>query len=109
MVGERAFLIGGGGLLAVLGSSLVGYSGAGPLGCIVAAFVASYGWKLQGWSSSFVSSYTSCNLLHLYKTVHNESRMYSKNLLALNFRTQFFGGGIVTPTSLVCTILHSYF
>ncbi|GFG39584.1 hypothetical protein Cfor_01014 [Coptotermes formosanus] len=53
MVGERAFLIGGGGLLAVLGSSLVGYSGAGPLGCIVAAFVASYGWKLQGWSSSF--------------------------------------------------------
>jgi hypothetical protein len=57
MVEERAFLIGGGGLFAVLGSSIVGYSGAGPLGCIVAAFVASYGWKLQGWSSSFVSSY----------------------------------------------------
>jgi hypothetical protein len=55
VVGVRTFLIGGGGLFAVLGSNLVGYSGAGPLGCIIAAFVACSGWKLQGWSNSFVS------------------------------------------------------
>lgn len=65
MVRERAFLIGGGGLFAVLGSSLVGYSGAGPLGCIVAAFVACSGWKMLGWSSSFVSSHTDLDILHL--------------------------------------------
>ncbi|KDR23967.1 Mitochondrial sodium/hydrogen exchanger NHA2 [Zootermopsis nevadensis] len=53
VVRERAFLIGGGGLFAVLGSSLVGYSGAGPLACIVAAFLACSGWKMLGWSSSF--------------------------------------------------------
>jgi len=67
VVWERTFLIGGGGLFAVLGSSLVGYSGAGPLGCIVAAFVACFGWKLQGWSSSFVSSHSDHDILHLVK------------------------------------------
>ncbi|XP_069698459.1 sodium/hydrogen exchanger 9B2-like [Periplaneta americana] len=53
VVGVRTFLIGGGGLFAVLGSSLANYAGAGPLACIVAAFVACYGWKSQGWSSTF--------------------------------------------------------
>lgn len=51
----RALMVGGGGLFAVMGSVLVDYSGAGPLGCIVAAFVACYGWKAQGWTSEFVS------------------------------------------------------
>jgi hypothetical protein len=64
VVRERAFLIGGGGLFAVLGSSLVGYSGAGPLACIVAAFVACSGWKMQGWSNSFVSSHSQLDILY---------------------------------------------
>jgi hypothetical protein len=34
----------GGGVLAVLGSEKIHYGGAGPLGLIVAAFIASCGW-----------------------------------------------------------------
>ncbi|XP_075211444.1 sodium/hydrogen exchanger 9B2-like isoform X2 [Lycorma delicatula] len=49
---KRSVLVGGGGLTAVLGSQLVGYSGAGPLTCITASFTASLCWKLQGWSSN---------------------------------------------------------
>nr|CAD7429438.1 unnamed protein product [Timema monikensis] len=50
VVGSRTILIGGGGLMAVLGSEAISFDGAGPLGCIVAAFVASCGWRNQGWS-----------------------------------------------------------
>jgi hypothetical protein len=43
----RAALVGGGGILAVLGSQRVGFDGAGPLGCITAAFIASCGWRAE--------------------------------------------------------------
>jgi hypothetical protein len=36
-----------GGILAVLGSEKIGFGGAGPLGLIVAAFVASCGWRTE--------------------------------------------------------------
>nr|CAD7578322.1 unnamed protein product [Timema californicum] len=49
VIGSRTILIGGGGLMAVLGSQAISFDGAGPLGCIVAAFVASCGWRSQGW------------------------------------------------------------
>ncbi|XP_034251422.1 sodium/hydrogen exchanger 9B1-like [Thrips palmi] len=42
---SRTIMVGASGLLAVLGSQLVGYPGAGPLGCIVGAFVAGCGWR----------------------------------------------------------------
>lgn len=48
---KRSVMIGAGGLCAVLGSELIHYSGAGPLACIVASFIACLSWKLQGWSS----------------------------------------------------------
>lgn len=51
----RSFMVGGGGLVAILGSGHLGYQGAGPLGCIVLAFVACYGWRKQGWSDANVS------------------------------------------------------
>ncbi|VVC29109.1 Hypothetical protein CINCED_3A013145 [Cinara cedri] len=42
---QRAFLLGVGGFLAVTGSKLYGYPGAGPLACIISSFVAGTGWK----------------------------------------------------------------
>lgn len=45
----------GGGLIAVLGSELVGLGGAGPLGCIAAAFLSCYAWSKQGWDVEDVS------------------------------------------------------
>lgn len=45
----------GGGLIAVLGSESIGYGGAGPLGCITAAFVSCYFWSKQGWEIEDVS------------------------------------------------------
>lgn len=45
MVNQRAFLLGAGGFLAVTGSKLYGYPGAGPLACIISSFVAGTGWK----------------------------------------------------------------
>lgn len=57
---KRSVLVGGGGLAAVLGSQLVGYSGAGPLTCITASFTASLCWKLQGWSSNHVRMNSIC-------------------------------------------------
>ncbi|XP_025833368.1 sodium/hydrogen exchanger 9B2-like isoform X2 [Agrilus planipennis] len=48
----RTLLLGLGCLLSAVGSSAIGYAGAGALGCIVAAFVASIGWRRQGWDSN---------------------------------------------------------
>lgn len=53
VVFKRVFMIGGGGLFSVLGSQMIGYTGAGPLSCIISAFVACLCWKWQGWSDSF--------------------------------------------------------
>jgi hypothetical protein len=47
----------GGGLIAVLGSDSIGYGGAGPLGCITAAFVSCYFWSKQGWEVEDVSDH----------------------------------------------------
>lgn len=40
----------GGGLLAVFGSELIHFEGAGPLAVVFAAFTSSYYWSKQGWS-----------------------------------------------------------
>ncbi|XP_063231962.1 sodium/hydrogen exchanger 9B2-like isoform X2 [Bacillus rossius redtenbacheri] len=50
LVGSRTVLLACGGLLAVLGAEAVGFDGAGPLGCITAAFVSCGGWRAGGWS-----------------------------------------------------------
>ncbi|XP_022174970.1 sodium/hydrogen exchanger 9B2-like [Myzus persicae] len=42
---KRSFLLGAGGFLAVTGSQWCGYPGAGPLACIISAFVAATGWR----------------------------------------------------------------
>lgn len=42
---KRSFLLGAGGFLAVTGSTWCGYPGAGPLACIISAFVAATGWR----------------------------------------------------------------
>jgi hypothetical protein len=52
----RTLLLGGGGLLLLFGSEAVGFAGAGPLGCVITAFVANWGWKDQGWTDATVSS-----------------------------------------------------
>ncbi|PSN35039.1 Sodium/hydrogen exchanger 9B2 [Blattella germanica] len=46
----RSILLGGGGVLVLFGTEAIGYDGAGPLGCVVAAFVASHGWRKQGYT-----------------------------------------------------------
>lgn len=51
----RTLLLGGGGLLLLFGSEAVGFVGAGPLGCVTAAFVANRGWRDQGWTDETVS------------------------------------------------------
>lgn len=45
MTVKRSFLLGAGGFLAVTGSQWCGYPGAGPLACIISAFVAGTGWR----------------------------------------------------------------
>ena len=55
LVTLRTLLLGGGGLLLIFGSEAVGFAGAGPLGCVIAAFVASRGWRAQGWTDETVS------------------------------------------------------
>lgn len=45
----RTLMLFGGGLLAVYGSELVGFEGAGPLGVVFAAFISNYFWCQQGW------------------------------------------------------------
>ncbi|KAK3911082.1 Sodium/hydrogen exchanger 9B2 [Frankliniella fusca] len=50
----RTIMIGASGLLTVLGSQLIGYSGAGPLGCIVGSFVAACGWRAFSPATTYV-------------------------------------------------------
>ncbi|KAJ8915608.1 hypothetical protein NQ315_003392 [Exocentrus adspersus] len=45
----RILLLLAGGMASVFGSELVGYGGAGPLGCVTSAFVALTFWSKQGW------------------------------------------------------------
>ncbi|XP_018579862.1 sodium/hydrogen exchanger 9B2 [Anoplophora glabripennis] len=45
----RILLLLAGGMAAVFGSELLGYGGAGPLGCVASAFVALCFWTKQGW------------------------------------------------------------
>lgn len=47
----RTLLLFGGGLLAVFGSEIIGFEGAGPLGVVFAALISSYYWCKQGWSA----------------------------------------------------------
>ena len=49
MVPIRCFMLFGGGLLAVFGSEMIGFEGAGPLAVVFAAFTSSYYWCKQGW------------------------------------------------------------
>lgn len=49
MIPLRVLLLGVGGMIAVFGSELIGVSGAGPLGCVGAAFMCIYFWSNQGW------------------------------------------------------------
>lgn len=46
----RTMMLFGGGLLAVYGSELIHFEGAGPLAVVFAAFTSSYFWCKQGWS-----------------------------------------------------------
>ncbi|XP_017776313.1 PREDICTED: mitochondrial sodium/hydrogen exchanger 9B2-like [Nicrophorus vespilloides] len=48
----RTLLLGLGCVLSAVGSDAIGYGGAGALGCIVAAFVASLGWRKEGWDNN---------------------------------------------------------
>ncbi|KAJ8949778.1 hypothetical protein NQ318_019008 [Aromia moschata] len=45
----RILLLLTGGMAAVFGSEYIGYGGAGPLGCVTAAFVAMACWSKHGW------------------------------------------------------------
>nr|CAD7586132.1 unnamed protein product [Timema genevievae] len=45
----RILMLLGGGLISVLGSECLGFGGAGPLGCVSAAFVSLLCWSQQGW------------------------------------------------------------
>jgi len=47
----------GGCVIAVLGSEHIGYGGAGPLGCITAAFVSCYFWMKEGLEDKDVSEH----------------------------------------------------
>jgi len=51
----RTLLLGGGGLLLLFVSEAFGFAGAGPSGCVIAAFVANRGWRAQGWTGETVS------------------------------------------------------
>lgn len=53
LVFKRSFMVGGGGLVSVLGSNMIGYSGSGPLATIILSFLASLCWKWQGWSNTY--------------------------------------------------------
>ncbi|KAK4887313.1 hypothetical protein RN001_003584 [Aquatica leii] len=48
----RTLLLGLGCILSSVGSEAIGYSGAGALGCMVAAFIACLGWKRYGWTNN---------------------------------------------------------
>lgn len=45
----RTLMLLGGGFLAIFGSEVVGFEGAGPLGVVFAAFISNYFWCQQGW------------------------------------------------------------
>ncbi|XP_050307245.1 sodium/hydrogen exchanger 9B2-like [Anthonomus grandis grandis] len=49
MVPLRILLLLSGGTVAVFGSELIGYGGAGPLACVAAAFTCLVVWTKQGW------------------------------------------------------------
>ncbi|KAF4525946.1 hypothetical protein B566_EDAN000737 [Ephemera danica] len=65
----RALLVAAGGVMAVLGSQSIGFDGAGPLGCITAAFVAACGWRAQDSTSTAPVEETFSQLWLLFQPV----------------------------------------
>jgi len=61
---KRSFLLGAGGFLVMTGSRWCGYPVAGPLACIISAFVASTGWrwrlKMQNRNNPTISVDENC-------------------------------------------------
>jgi hypothetical protein len=42
-----------GGVIAIFGGKALGYSGAGPLACVILAFIANVSWRhSSGWGNS---------------------------------------------------------
>merc|ERR1719348_1257251 len=48
----RWLILMGGGLIAVFGSSVLGYDGAGGIATIIMGVVASVGWRRSGWDEN---------------------------------------------------------
>lgn len=51
LVTLRTLILGIGCVFSAVGSDAIKYGGAGSLGCIVAAFVASLKWRTEGWTT----------------------------------------------------------
>lgn len=65
MIPLRVLLLFCGGTIAVLGSEEINFGGAGPLGCVTAAFVSFLFWSQQGWDVEDVNIkiFSNCFLL----------------------------------------------
>lgn len=50
LVPIRTLMLFAAGMMAVHGSELIGFEGAGPLAVVFAAFTSNYLWCKQGWS-----------------------------------------------------------
>lgn len=73
----------GGGLIAVFGSDVIGFGGAGPLGCVTAAFVSCVCWTQQGWNIEDVSF-----LCFNYQKMKKKNSIHVNTYLFVN-RTQW--------------------
>jgi len=52
LIGGRFCLLLSGGVIAIFGGKALGYSGAGPLACVILAFIANVSWRhSSGWGN----------------------------------------------------------
>lgn len=49
----RSILLGSVGMFSMIGFARIGFFGGGPVACLVAAWLSSWGWRRQGWGPDY--------------------------------------------------------
>lgn len=106
----RVLLLFGGGLISVFGSDEIGFGGAGPLGCVAAAFVCAYFWTKQGWDIEDNPAATAFEIFWmifepiLFGITGTEIKFNEMDPQIVSLGAACLGAGIVVSDSKNCKI-----
>lgn len=102
MVPLRVLMLLAGGMIAVFGSEHIGYEGAGPLGCVAAAFVSLVCWSRQGWDVEDNPAATAFEIFWMiFEPILFGVTGAQVKFSELEMDVVYFGGGCIVVGALI--------